>query len=207
MELLENKNLSENIISTIIRIDSTLLSSIDLSETELKDIINTLTIITSVDGEDCLNRVETVSMLLLISRNKSLLSIPIISMLNEEAQIKLIKNVLQNASDNKLASEYTGTDFSTASLSDCNTNEKEQYLPSFEGEFKLPAPGDITNLTVSKPDKNTGKCLIKEVMIDHNGYVVKEISRRYEDMITDGTEEIYTEAYLRDLEKSKDTDK
>lgn len=79
----------------------------------------------------------------------------------------------------------------------------EIFTPTDDDPFELPPEGETTNLIVTEPNSFTGKTLIRNILIDHKGRNVKELSRRYTDIYTDESEEIYNRAYLDELNKLK----
>lgn len=72
--------------------------------------------------------------------------------------------------------------------------DMEQYLPK-NGEFLLPPVGEVGNLVVTNVDSE-GNPIIRNVLIDHEGYVVREISRE-----TDNAEEATYSDFNEDMRK------
>lgn len=184
MELLGNKNKSENLLIKLQETNRKVLTASSLSEEELKDILCLLdALLNNSNILSCSG--EIFSLLSLLSNTVYRQRIPLLDNLMTELKLKLIRLVCQSS----------GTEASVPEES----RKREQFLPTANDAFLLPPPGQTTNLTVTTPNTNTGKNLVRELIIDHDGYVVSEQSRRYEDIYTDETEKIYNDAYLKEL--------
>ncbi len=121
---------------------------------------------------------------------------PVLMMLLEEAYQKITRHLLRH----EILSECQGQSAEGNASGAGGVREPVRYIPR-NGEFELPEPGKVTNLTVRTPDTFMKKNYVREVLIDSEGYVKKEIRSFYEDIYTDESEEIYSEAYLRALKE------
>lgn len=192
MELLGNENKSETLLIKLQETNRKLLISPILSESELKDILLLLDTLINSGTDIFAYSGEIFSLLLLLSNTVYKQQFPLLNNLMTELKLKLLRFICQSSN----VSKNSSLDFSVKNPAD---NSREQFLPTPNDNFVLPPPGETTNLTVTAPNRNTGKNLIRELIIDHNGYVVTEQSRRYEDIYTDESEKIYNDAYLKEL--------
>lgn len=200
MEILGNENNADYLMNSVEDLTKQLL----LSANDADTISLTLSIVDIL--LDC-NDVNTLSdsrvfALSMILTDSVIVEYPVIlKNMIKELNYKLIRC---RCFDSSLSGNVPNTaKTSTCLKSNVITREREQFLPSDTEQFFLPPVGQTTNLTVTTPDNVIGKTLIREIIIDHEGYLVSEISRRYEDVYSDVSEVAYTKAYLKELEDEK----
>ena len=206
MELLGNKSAGKDAVMIISNLNRHLLTSDIISDTDTQDLIQVLSLLADTNNNALLHNGEVSSLILLLMENENTKSVPIIRNLITEVKLKTIRTQCLKISDSDLAVNEKSLNVSTAN--DENEEDmsqyfgignKERFLPTSDNNFILPPEGEVTNLTVTEPNQEIGKNLIRELMIDHEGYVVEETSRRYEDIYTDESEEIYNNAHLSEL--------
>lgn len=190
MELLGSKNNEEDIVKSVSILNRKLLLSNILQEEDIQNILKVLIYLADSNDIGILFDGETTAFLLALSNNLSVMSVPLINNLTTELRLKMIRVQCLKMEDTTISGAKSVT---------AEKKEKERFTPTESDGFILPPVGEITNLTVTEPDYKTGKILIRDVMIDHEGYLVEEKSRRYEDIYTDESEEIYNNAYLTEL--------
>lgn len=186
------------------------MSSIAIDSDELisKELIELLLLIAETNDSTILYAPETVALILNISQNKFLRkAYPGIANLYTEITCKMMRFPLFMNIDLK-ANISDIYNYEDELLASCGVMENERILPSYEGEFELPPKGELNNLTITAPSSLNGKVLIREVMIDHEGYIKEIINQHWEDVYTDESEEIYNTAYLEMIknEQKKQTE-
>lgn len=219
MELLGNKSTSKDAVMVIANLNRHLLTSDDISESDTQELIKVLSLLADSNNDALLHNGEVSSLILLLMENISAYNIPIIRNLVTEVKLKTIRTQCLKINDNDLKVLSNSVECCTADNSNTEdfgqyfnnkgkSGERERFCPGPNDNFILPPVGEITNLTITEPNYEIGKFLIRELMVDHEGYVVEETSRRYEDIYTDESEEIYNNAHLIELKKNApNTDK
>ena len=207
MELLGNKSTGKDAVMLISNLNRHLLTSDIISDTDTQDLIQVLSLLADTNNDALLHNGEVSSLILLLMENENTKSIPIIRNLITEVKLKTIRTQCLKISDSDLVVDEKSLNTSTSTDNEKEEDmsqyfgigDKERFLPTSDNTFILPTEGEVTNLTVTEPNQEIGKNLIRELMIDHEGYVVEETSRRYEDIYTDESEEIYNNAHLSEL--------
>lgn len=195
MELLGNKNTKENLLTSIADLNRRMLCYPLLPDADIQNLIQLLSALIHSDDTTLLYHRETVSMILLLSEQKASMELPVLFHLVTELKCRLIRFTCLAAETKNYSSISTSETISAGT----ETKARERFTPTPDNRFLLPPAGEVTNLTVSEPNLDLGKTLIRDLMIDSEGYVVEERSRRYEDFYTDESEEIYNNAYLNEL--------
>lgn len=191
MELLGNCNQSEDLIQVIMNLNKSLLVSNIINDDDLQISITVLSALLDMD-ESILYVPAVTALTNILFDNESVKQMPLLDNLLKEVRLKSVR----------LSVLGTNIDCGTYDQKPLST-ERERWVPDERDSFYLPEPGQTTNLTVTEPDLKTGKTCIREVIIDHDGYLVREISRRYEDIYHDESEEAFNTAYLNEIEKLK----
>lgn len=192
MEVLGNSNKTEDIIiADIANLNKSLLSSYDFDD-QIDKCITLLSTVIDM-GDMILHEPHVITLINILNCRKEL-----------TAQIPLLDNLVTEITLKSIRITTLGTQcpISADDIKPLST-EKERWVPDERNQFFLPDAGETTNLTVTEPDLKHGKVCIREVIIDHNGYLVEEISRRYEDIYNDESEEVFNTAYLDEIKKSK----
>lgn len=210
MELLGNESTSKDAVTTITLLNRHLLSMEEISESDTQDLLTVLSLLADTDDDDLLHNGEVSSLILLLMENRNAQSIPMIRNLVTEVKLRTIRTQCL-----KMDNSDISTDTSALKSKSSNTGKKkeenlgqffekskeERFVPGPNDTFTLPPKGETTNLTVTEPNFEIGKNLIRELIIDHEGKVLEEQGRRYEDIYTDESEEIYNNAHLAELRK------
>lgn len=201
MELLGSKSTGKNAVELIAKLNRNLLTSDIVSEADTQDLIKVLSLLADTNNDSLLHNGEVSSLILLLTENSGINNVPIIRNLVTEVKLKTIRTQCLKLTDSKLP-ESNELKREVSESEDYSQffeiGKQERFLPN-NNDFILPPPGEVTNLTVTEPNTEVGKYLIRELIIDHEGYVVEETSRRYEDIYTDESEEIYNNAHLSEL--------
>lgn len=196
MEILGNSNKTEDtiIIADIANLNKSLLSSLYIDD-QIDKCITLLSIVIDMD-DSILYNPHVITLINILNCKKEIISqIPLLDNLVTEITLKSIRVTT-------LGTQYLAPTASLGSIKPLST-EKERWIPDERNQFFLPDVGETTNLTVTEPDLKHGKVCIREVIIDHDGYFVEEISRHYEDIYNDESEEVFNTAYLDEIKKSK----
>lgn len=152
-----------------------------------------------LDNPDTDIRITDVAGLVMYLKHENAeVTAPVHRMMLDEAYSRITRHLLMCGTAADRPEDTDETDRKMLMESGEDYFRQDRYLPE-NGEFSLPEPGSYTNLTVRMPDILMKKNRVREVLIDHNGYVKEEIRSYYEDIYTDESEEIYSEAYLRAL--------
>lgn len=216
MELLGNESTSKDAVTTIALLNRHLLTMEEISESDTQDLLTVLSLLADSDNDELLHNGEVSSLILLLMENRHAQSIPMIKNLVTEVKLRTIRtqclNIDNSDMDTDTSALRTKVDTSKEKEEDFGqyfeATKEEKFVPGPNDTFTLPPKGETTNLTVTEPNFEIGKNLIRELIIDSEGRVLEEQSRRYEDIYTDESEEIYNNAHLtelRKLYKSKDS--
>lgn len=209
MELLGTKNTENS--SGINELIQQLLSSNNISAI-CTDLIATLNGIINQDKKE-LYRSDIVSLLFILDHNPEVSSIPIINNLATELRLKLIRLQCMNTSSEKATKSVCTAEAETCegelpesakavapSVRGVIDNGIERFIPRND-DFQLPDPGTNGNLTLSGIDYEIGKWVEREVIIDHEGYLVRQI--KYGVANDDEANEIYSDDFLEALKNSE----
>lgn len=195
MEILGNSNKTEDtIIADIVNLNKSLLSSLYIDD-QIDKCITLLSIVIDMDDSILYNPHVITLINILNCKKETISQIPLLDNLVTEITLKSIRITT-------LGTQYSAPAEPLGNIKPLST-EKERWIPDERNQFFLPDVGETTNLTVTEPDLKHGKVCIREVIIDHDGYFVEEISRRYEDIYNDESEEVFNTAYLDEIKKSK----
>lgn len=213
MELLGTKNNEQNITEQLISINRTILSGSNISSVS-GDLIYILNAIANSNQKEALFNAEVIAALFMLDADENIASVPIIKNLVTELKLKLIRTQCLNTdsvSPLSLSGSCCGSDENIPeSLVEIMKlpegshgiidNGRERFVASPDTDFQLPPKGDVWNLIARGTDYETNRILRREVMIDHEGYVMRELSREWE-----GEEEsIYADSFLDDIKAKKD---
>lgn len=193
MELLGNENKYDDILENVIHINRSLLTISSISDEDCQKLLRILVFLADTKNKEILYEKEVMALILQLLGHYITRTSPIINNLAEEIKLCLIR---------MQCLELTASDESTAE-NNLRSIKRERFLPTPDNKFLLPEKGQIINLTVREPDTEIGKTLVRELMIDHDGYVVEETSKRYEDIYTDESESIYNDIHLKELQTAK----
>lgn len=194
MEILGNEIKEKNILDAAHHIGALLLTTNTVPDGTTNEIANIISAVLDMDVRYLYEK-EIISLLLVLQDSKIPLKYPLIDRLLREIKLKQMRCEYINNIQERTNSDITIYNEDTTDKLD----PEERFLPTPENNFILPQYGETGNLTVSVPDHSTGKMLIRELIVDHDGYVIKEVSRIYRDIYTNESEAAYNEAYLKDL--------
>lgn len=208
MEILGAKNNEYNKYEKLVDLNRKLLSSDNVS-TITQDLIEILnSILKSSDNEIITNK-EVILSILILSENTEIKNIPIIKFLFRELKCRVIRiQALSGISNSEDSTSKCCTDENVPESAKgkaptvCGTfeNGRERFIPT-NGEFNLPEPGKTGNLELRGVDYETNTWISRNVMIDSDGYFVREISYTHE---SDSSEdEIYSMAFMDRLNEAK----
>lgn len=208
MELLGNENNAEIILGEVAVVNRHLLSSDIISDEDTQSLLVILSTLASTTNKDVLYNAEVSSMIFLLSDNSSALATPILRNLATEVKLRMLRlQCLDILPGNDLnINKSIGSGKKCCDNVDSKENP-ERFLPTPDNNFILPPEGEVTNLTVTEPRPDLGKNLIRDLIIDHNGYVIEERGRRYEDIYTDESEVMYNNAHIAELKRVAEENK
>lgn len=190
MEIFGTGNKTDDIAIDCQELLTRVMSTATLSQNDITDCINVLCY--ALDNPDnC--QADVTALIMFLSTSGSIKSVPLLDNLVTECKLRFIRTTLFNGD--------TGNQCTASPRN--KKRDRERFVPTPGDNFQLPAPGETGNLTVTEPDHVTGKTLIRELIIDSDGYVVRELTRRYTDINTDESEQIFTQAYLQQLDEAK----
>lgn len=199
MEILENGNGKDNITKRLNDAIVNVISKNDTSRIIDDKILELLFDMVDVDNEDIITSRELLTFLFLLESNKTISDESIlVNNLITEIKMKTLRNVsmsIDSVSDDS-QSNYSRT------LSKKST-ERERFVPSVDNEFKLPPEGMTINFTYREPTADNKRIFVRELLLDHDGYVVDTIREYYDDVYSNESEEIYSEKYLDALKECK----
>lgn len=194
MELLGNANKQVNLITKAQELNKKLLSSSTIKDQDLLNDSISFMVELADSNDSVLMDPKITSLIFTLSDTKDIEEFPILKNLVTEIRLRFVR--LNIFGDVNVAQ-------TTCDCAIDNEKKIERWVPDYENEFTLPPKGQTTNLTVTEPNFEVGKRCIREVIIDDQGYLVREISRRYEDIYTDESEEAFNEKYLEEIRKDK----
>ena len=198
MEILGRENQTENMTIDV----KSLIVRITASDTMQQNDVNDCIVVLCYALDKLTQPNDDITALSMVLNSiPSLANVPILDNLVQEYRLRFIRTTMFSSDYKSNCNPLCATDTTSKE----EPKEKERFVPTATDNFELPAPGNFGNLTVTAPDRITGKTLIRELIIDSDGYVVKEVSRRYTDINTDESEQIFTEAYLNQLNKIKNS--